>query len=202
MILPDSAADFLARYAADLPAAVAILAALALVLAVVFLTGRRRAEPVVGHYVCHACRGAYAVALVRLPHERLARLACTFPECRTAYGVVPDDGDPVGTLHRAHAAYLRVMTRPIPPRNTGKRKAALAVVSPAEALNPRGMTGTVHVVELPHSPVPVVSPSADWSRMDALPVAPVGALNMPGPVPMPATRTESVETDAPGRNGA
>ncbi len=147
--------DFLTRHAAELPAAGAIAAAVALVLAAVFLTGRRRRpEPIVGHYQCHACRAPDAVALVRLPHEGLARLACLLPGCRIAYPVVEDDNDPVGTLHRAHKAYLRVMVRGAPPRNTGRRKAVpvpAAVASPADA-------------EIP----------PDWSRFGPVP--------LPGPV--------------------
>lgn len=192
MILPDHIRDALARHP-DAPAALGIGVALALVLAVVLLSGRRkrRVEPVVGHYTCHACRGALAVALVRLPHERLARLACTLPECRAAYGVVVDDGDPVGTLHRAHAAYLRVMTRPVPPRNAGRRK---AVPSPALARGPDGAPGMIVVTEFSGahavasgetrvSPMPAESP--DWSGFGPVP--------LPGPVKL-------VETDAPGRN--
>lgn len=172
-MLPDHATDFLARYPDALPAA-GTACALVLVLAAVLFTGRRRrAEPVMGIYQCHSCRAHYAVGLVRLPHERRARLVCTRPDCRVAYAVVPDGGESADVLRRAHDAYMRLMVRGNPPRNAGKRRAAVADAVPA---------------------VPA-APAEDWAGFDA-------QRPPPGLVPLPPPpRTRTVEIDAPGRNG-
>lgn len=186
MMLPDYAADALARHSADLPAVAAIATACALVAAVVVFSGRRRrlrSAPVMGIYQCHSCRADYAVGLVRLPHEHRARLVCTRPDCRVAYAVVPDGDDPADVLRRAREAYMRVMLRGTPPRNTGKRKAAAATP----------------VAETPAPAIAAPAESPDWSRMDAAGDVP----HVPGPVPLPpATRTRLVETRTPGGNGA